>query len=336
MASALGSPPGTPEIYVDGVALPVGLQFAPDGRLFFVEVNKGLVRVVENGVLRPEPVATLQVVQEGENGLLGLVLDPHFDVNRYLYVFYTAPDRRGRPVVNKVARLTERNGPGAEVIEILDGIPAARGHNGGRMRFGPDGKLYISTGTSGNDPTVAQNLNSLQGKILRLNPDGSVPADNPIPGSPVYALGLRNAYGMAFHPATGRLFATDNGPNSEPKGYDELNLISPGGNYGWPTAVGATGDARFVDPLWHSGSQQLGLSGLTFYTGSQFPEYRGDLFFCIFNSGLMRRVRLSGPDHNQVEQIEDLQVDCRVDVATGPDGALYIAGINRIYRLGKS
>ena len=322
-----------PRVYVDGVALPVGLQFAPDGRLFFGEVNAGRVRIVEAGVLRPEPFATFDVARGKEHGLLGVTLDPRFAENRYVYVYYTVPKRSGKPDFNRVVRLTERNGEGTDLQVVFDRIPAdVKGsHNGGRLLFGPDGKLYVGTGAPGDESTGAQKPNVLEGKILRLNPDGSVPPDNPTPGSPVYALGLRNPYGIDVHPQTGRLYAIDNGP----KGYDELNLIRPGANYGSPVVLGAPGDARFVDPLWHSGADRPGLSGLAFYVGQQLTEYRGDLFFCLWNSGLLRRVRLASPEYERIEQTEDLAVDCRLDVANGPDGALYTAGLTRISRLGR-
>jgi glucose/arabinose dehydrogenase len=331
--SVIREPAVAPRVYVDGLALPVALHFAPDGRLFFGEVNKGQVRVVAGGVLQARPFATLQVAQGREHGLLGLTLAPRFDEQRHVYVYYTVPKSNGKPDFNRVVRFTDRNGEGTDPQIILDKIPAdVKGsHNGGRMLFGPDGKLYVATGIRGDETTGSQKVNGLEGKILRLNPDGSVPDDNPVPGSPVYALGLRNPYGIAFQPETGRLYALDNGP----KGYDELNLIRPGANYGWPAVMGVSGDTRYVDPLWHSGAERLGLSGLVSYTGQQLPEYRGDLFLCLWNAGVLRRVRLGPPDYERVEQMEDLAVDCRLDVAGGPDGALYTAGLTQIHRLGR-
>ncbi len=322
-----------PQVYVEGVVLPVGLTFAPDGRLFLGEVNKGQIRVVENGALRPEPFASFDVAKGQEHGLLGLTLDPSFAENHYVYVYYTAPRRSGKPDVNRIVRLTDRDSQGTDRTVVFDDIPAdVKGsHNGGRMVFGPDGKLYVATGAPGDESTGAQKMEVLEGKILRLNPDGSIPSDNPTPGSPVYARGLRNPYGIDFHPSTGRLYAIDNGP----KGYDELNLVAPGANYGSPTVVGAPGDPRFVDPLWHSDAERIGLSGLAFYRGDQLPEYRGDLFFCLWNAGALRRVRLAAPEYERIEQTEDLAVDCRLDVANGPDGALYTAGITSISRLGR-
>jgi glucose/arabinose dehydrogenase len=320
-----------PKTYVDGVQLPVSLEFAPDGRLFFVEVNRGQVRVVQNGVLRAEPWATLDVARGAEQGLLGLVLHPRFSDNGWVYLYYAAPNKNGKIEHNRVVRMTERDGIGTDAITILDHIPPDEkgSHNGGRMRFGADGKLYVGTGQQGDEPKGEPKLEGLQGKMLRLNDDGSVPPDNPFAGTPVYALGLRNPYGFDFHPQTGVMYGVDNGP----KGYDELNVIKPGGNYGWPAVIGAPKDPRYIDPLWSSGLERLGMSGFMFYRGDEFPEYRGDAFQCLWNVGVLRRLRFND---ETVQIVEDLAADCRLDVANGPDGAIYVAGITRIVRIGRT
>ncbi len=176
----------------------------------------------------------------------------------------------------------------------------------------------------------AQDPRYVQGKILRVNRDGSVPEDNPYPGSPAYAVGFRNVWGLAFHPRTGRLYATDNGP----RGYDEVNLVLPGLNYGYPTIEGGRGDRPgLVDPLWDSGEERLGIAGGAFYTGDRFPEYRGDFFFCAFNSGTLRRARLGGAAFDVVEAVETVADECRLDVADGPDGTLYFTDMFQIRRL---
>ena len=317
--------------YIDGLQLPVSLEFASDGRLFFVEVTRGQVRVAQNGALRAEPWATLDIAKGAEQGLVGLVLHPHFSQNGWVYLYYAVPNKNGKIDFNRVVRMTERNGVGTDMITILDKIPPDEkgSHNGGRMRFGSDGKLYIGTGQQGDEPKGEPKLDGLQGKMLRLNDDGSIPSDNPFAGTPVYAMGLRNPYGFDFHPQTGVMYGVDNGP----KGFDELNVIKPGGNYGWPGVIGAPGDARYIDPLWNSDVYRLGMSGFMFYRGDQFPEYRGDAFQCLWNVGVMRRLRFSG---DSVQVVEDLAADCRLDVSNGPDGAIYVAGITKIYRIGRS
>ncbi len=220
------------ETVAEGLDTPWDLAFAPDGRIFFTE-RPGRLRVIEGGRLRPEPVATIpEVVERGEGGLLGLALDPDFAGNGHLYLYHTYSGSDGG-LRNRVVRYTLADRAGARGLTeprvILDDIPAAAIHNGGRIAFGPDGKLYVTTGDAA-APALAQDRDSLAGKILRLNPDGSVPDDNPFPGSPVYSYGHRNPQGLAWQPGTGQLYATEHGPSA----HDEVNLIAPGDNYGWP------------------------------------------------------------------------------------------------------
>jgi Glucose / Sorbosone dehydrogenase len=231
------------------------LNFAPDGRLFFVEVNAGRIRVANGMELQSEPMATLAVQQAAESGLLGLALDPEFSKNHFVYAYYSEGDRSdpSRGIRNRVVRFTERDGIAGEMTPILDNLPvsstgAEDAHQGGALLFGPDGRLYVSVGETGN-PAASQDLASLAGKILRVNADGSIPPDNPFPGSPVFAFGFRNPWGMVFHPKTGALFATENGN----KAHDEINLVTAGGNYGWPKVDGINDDPKYEDPIWDSG-----------------------------------------------------------------------------------
>jgi len=326
-------------VYLDGLKVPVGLVFAPDGRLFFSEVFTGNVRVAERdgdrARLLEQPFVSLEIAKGAETGVLGLALHPDFEHNRWVYLYYSEPDptRRDRvPLRNRLVRFTEQDNVGAEMTVILDDIDIHREgrHNGGRLAFGPDGKLYVTVGNA-QDRSHSQDMRRPNGKILRINPDGSIPADNPFPGSPIYALGFRNPFGLAIQPETGQVFATDNGGGSN----DELNLVRPSGNYGFPTHEGIANDPRFVDPIWESGSQTIGPTGLAFYTGDQLPQYRGDLFFCAVNTGLMTRLRLAGPESDRAEGAEEVAKDCHLDVANGPDGALYYASMSQILRLGR-
>jgi aldose sugar dehydrogenase len=326
-------------VYLDGLKVPVGLVFAPDGRLFFSEVFTGNVRVAERdgdrARLLEQAFVSLEIAKGAETGVLGLAIDPDFEHNRWVYLYYSEPDptRRDRvPKRNRVVRFTDRDNVGAEMTVILDDIDIHREgrHNGGRLAFGLDGKLYVSVGNA-QDRSHSQDMRRPNGKILRINPDGSIPADNPFPGSPIYALGFRNPFGLAIQPETGRVFATDNGGGSN----DELNLVRPGGNYGFPNHEGIANDPPFVDPIWDSGSQTIGPTGLTFYSGDQLPQYRGDLFFCAVNTGMMTRLRLAGPESDRPEGAEEVVRDCHLDVANGPDGALYYASMSQILRLGR-
>ena len=334
------------DVYVSGLALPVAFEFAPDGRLFVNELG-GQVRLVEGGVVRPEPVVTVPTTKGLEQGALGLALDPDFARNRHLYVFYSEPrEGTNEPRRNRLVRFTEIDGRGADRQVILDNLPIGKpspenlngDHNGGRIGFGPDGKLYVTVGDVAQSSSVRK-LESPHGKLLRLNSDGSVPADNPYPKRPVFATGLRSPFGLDFHPVTGLPWVSDNGP----RGHDEINAIVPRGDYGWPDRAGrevvrrASGSDRPpLDPVWDSGSQRLGPTGVAFYTGSLMPEFRDDLFFCDWNSGSLWRLQLAPPNYDAAGQPEVVTQPCRLYVRTGPDGALYFSDHHAIYRLGPS
>jgi aldose sugar dehydrogenase len=325
------SPPRT-EVLIDNVKIPMSLAFAPDGRLFFNEVSEGRVRVFEAGVLQENPWATFEVARGPETGLLGLTIDPDFTSNHYVYLYYSEPDptrRNNVPLRNRVIRMTDRGGQGVDQVVILDDLPISRTgrHSGGRLAFGPDGMLYVTVGNA-ESSRLGQEMGSMGGKILRVTPDGSVPPDNPFPGSPVFALGFRNPFGLAFHPATGRLYANENSG----KGHDEINLIVPGGNYGNPVVEGRGDDPRFLEPLWESGEPSAGPTGLRFYAGNMFPELANDLLFCGIHVGALQRIRLTGENLDEVDSIDNLAEECRLDVVVGPDDAIYFAGINRISR----
>jgi glucose/arabinose dehydrogenase len=318
---------------LEGVMVPMSMRFAPDGRLFFNEVTKGTVRIMgADGVLQPEPFVTLKVADRKEMGALGLALDPNFATNHWVYVFYSqAKNDKGDPQDNRIVRFTERDGKATEQTSIFKDLPAGICcHNGGRIGFGPDGKLYVTVGDV-NEDDKAQNPNRLNGKILRLNPDGGTPTDNPVPGSPVFASGFRNPFGLAFHPQTGLPYISENGE----VGHDEVNRVVAGGNYGNPIAEGWAHDPRFLDPVWESGTGRVAPTGAAFYTGTAMPEYTGDFFFCSYNTGDLTRIRLGGPKLDQIAQQEVLNRDCRLDVADAPDGSLYLAGFVSILRLGR-
>ena len=327
------------QTYVNGVTMPVALNFAPDGRLFFNEATNGTVRVAERvdgqARLRPQAFAQLETAKGPESGMLGLALHPEFEKNHWVYLYYTEPDvnRKDRvPLRNRVVRFTERDNVGTEMTPILDDIAVSRRavHNGGVLRFGPDGKLYVTVGNAENEAN-SQDPKKLNGKILRLNDDGSIPDDNPTRGSPVYALGFRNPFGLTFEPNTGQVWITENSGDHD----DEVNAIEPGGNYGFPTYEGFGNDSTYKDPIWSSGSRTIGPTGLTFYTGDQLPQLRGDLFFCAMNTGELTRLRLGGADRKIVMAGEAVVNNCHLDVVNGPDGALYYATVNQILRLGR-
>ncbi len=319
--------------YVEGVTMPLSLAFAPDGRLFFIEYLKGVVRIAgPDGTVQPEPFVEPPARTWKEQGVIGLALDPEFSQNRWVYVFYTQARGNGdKAADNRIVRYTERDGLATERTVIMPNLPVGVCcHNGGRIAFGPDGMLYVTVGDV-NDDDKAQNPNRLHGKLLRIDRNGGAPADNPEVGSPVYALGFRNPFGLAFHPKSGLPYISENGE----VGHDEINRVVPGGNYGNPKYDGIVGVPGFVDPVWESGIGRVAPSGAAFYTGSQMPEYQHDFFFCAFNTGDLTRMRLGGPDYDRIEQHEVVYRGCHLDVVDGPDGALYLATFTGILRLGR-
>lgn len=211
------------ETFLANLNFPVTMAFAPDGRLFFNELNTGQVRVVVNGVLQSQPFATLPVATAGERGLIGLAFDPQFASNGFVYVMHSDPSG-----VQRVVRFNDMNNMGVNPTVIVNNLPSANNHNGGNIGFGFDARLYITIGDSTN-PANSQDSSSLAGKILRYNSDGTIPPNPFGAGNPAFNLGLRNSFDFTFHPQTGTIYASENGPSCD----DEINRVLAGGNYGW-------------------------------------------------------------------------------------------------------
>jgi len=314
------------ESVVKGLEVPWDMAFAPDGRLFITE-RPGRIRVVDDQLLET-PFAELNVWRRSEAGLMGIALDPAFADNSFVYVCYTYLNSRNDPT-NRVARLTDFDGVGIDHTVVIDDIAGARNHNGCRIRFGPDGKLYITTGDAQNSVS-AQAINSLSGKVLRINPDGSIPADNPFPGSPVYTLGHRNPQGIAWHPVTGEAFITEHGPFDN----DEVNRLIAGKNYGWPIVRGAAGSEEFEDAVV-AYTPTLAVSGATFYTGGPLPdEWVNNFFFTTLKAAHLHRIKVEttvqGETRVTVDEVVLGEEYGRLrSVVEGPDGFLYITTSNR-------
>jgi glucose/arabinose dehydrogenase len=286
---------------------------------------------VVNGQLRTRPALTLPVAAVGEGGLLGLALHPDFSRTGWVYLYYTYQTDQ---LWNRVVRYRLADDQLVEPQVILDRIPGASIHDGGRIAFGPDGKLYVTTGDA-RDPEAAQDLASLAGKILRLEPDGSLPPDNPLPGSPVWTYGHRNPQGLAWT-NDGRLYATEHGPTGDLglAAHDEVNLIEPGKNYGWPFVVADLVRRPLPDavpPVAQSGQTTWAPSGATFVRAGSIPQWQGNLLFAGLRSQALWRLVLA-PDGRSAVQLEALyqgEFGRLRTVVEGPDGAIYLLTSNR-------
>ncbi|HEX9123810.1 MAG TPA: PQQ-dependent sugar dehydrogenase [Actinomycetota bacterium] len=315
-ASALAQPPGF-TIVVRDEGFPTNLAFAPDGRVFFTERVSGAVRILRDGRLLQEPFFTVRVdTKVNETGLLGIAVNPDFTEDPWVYLYYSDPSL-GR---NRLIRVRADGDHGADEQVLLEAISTAAGwHNGGDMAFGADGKLYLVTG-DGHDAAMAQDPTSLGGKILRLNPDGTIPGDGPLPGSPVYALGIRNSFGICFDPESGALWETENGTTE----WDEVNRIEPGANHGWPEQLGPGGDPSFAQPVL-AYEREIVPTGCAVADGALwFGDYGGNLHRATFPASSDE-----GTPRDEVVAVFDHGI---TDVARAPDGSLWVATDQAIYR----
>lgn len=331
-------PPGFFETQVGntlGPGSPTAMDFSPDGRLF-VCVQTGQVRVIKNGGLLTTPFLSITVDSNGERGLLGIAFDPNFTTNQFVYVYHTVP---GSPAHNRVTRFTANGdvavaGSGTAILD-LDNLSSATNHNGGAIHFGPDGRLYVAVGENANAAN-SQVITTRLGKMLRINPDGSIPGDNPtsiqgIPGTTtganraIWAAGLRNPFTFGFQPGTGRLFINDVGEGT----WEEINDGIVRSNYGWGICEGfcSPANANFRDPLFeygHGSGNTLGCAivGGAFYNPAinQFPAfYTGKYFFGDLCGGW---IRLFNPANNTATSFAT-GISTLVDLKVGPEGSLY-------------
>ena len=321
------------ETVAENLEVPWSIVFAPDGRMFITE-RPGRVRVYENGKLRPEPLFKVPDVEPtGESGLMGLALHPQFASNHLLYLSY-AYRGNGEQLV-RVVRYHETGNTLTEPKVIIENIPAAPLHAGCRLHFGPDGKLYISTGDS-THRELSQKLDSLVGKILRLNDDGSVPQDNPFVGRPgarpeIWATGSRNSQGFDWQPGTNVMFETEHGPSGFEglgTGGDEFNLVERGANLGWPVIHHRETQEGMVSPLLEYSPACAPASGM-FYRGSAFTQFRGNFFFGCLRGTRIIRVVLNGRQVVSQENLLEGQFGRIRDIAEGPEGAIYFSTSNR-------
>lgn len=315
------------EEVVSGLDVPWGIAFLPNGDMLVTE-RPGRVRLVQNGQLQSSPVAEIPSTEDGEGGLLGIALHPDFAENRFFYLYYTTNEGGG--VTNRVERwqLAADNQSATADRIIVSDIPVARYHNGGRLRFGPDGMLYIGTGDA-STPDSAQDSNSLAGKILRLTPDGDVPADNPFPNNPVYISGIRNTQGFDW-PNESIMWISDHGPSGDlgRRAHDEINVAQAGDNLGWPTIYRCDSQADLRRPVltWANAAPP---GGAAIYTGDAIPEWQGDFMVGTLRSQHLQRVSLSPTGELELHEVylQDEYGRLR-EVIMGPDGDLYVTTSN--------
>ena len=310
-----------PVVVAQNLEVPWSIVFTSKDRMLVTE-RPGRVRVIENGQLRKEPLHVVRdVVSRSEIGLMGLAVHPQYAKNKLLYISYGL--ERGGNLVVDVVRFRDAGTSLVDATSIVRNVPGARFHAGCRLKFGPDGKLYITTGDS-TDREIAQDMANLGGKILRVNDDGSVPADNPFPKSPIWTLGHRNPQGIDWDPVSGLLWETEHGPSGFDGGTggDEVNIVERGENYGWPVIHHRQTKAGMVAPLLEYSPACAPASG---------AFWRGDFYFGCLRGEHLHRVVIDPKDRRKVLREEKLFTDLgRIrDVTAGPDGALYFSTSNR-------
>lgn len=321
------------------------IRFAPDGKVWVAE-RPGRVRILEaDGTMHDEPWLSIEDIAffQGESGLTGLAFHPDYPATPWVYVMYTYLD--GETPHNRISRFVDDGGRAGEETILFDGLAAQQrggSHSGGTLQFGPDGMLYIATGDAFERQRSAD-LDDLAGAVLRVTPEGEVPADNPWPGNPIWAHGMRNPHGLTWQPQTGNLFAGDHGPTGEDQlmAHDRIIVLEGGRHHGWPVMVGAINSPDYVDPiLTFVPSSPPG--DVMFYDHELMPELRGDLFVSVLGfqpqdrQNLMRIRFEDSSDPTRPTAIERWFNDGQGNsvygrlraLAVGPDGALYVGTSN--------
>ena len=302
------------QILATNLEKPWAIGFADDK--IFVTEKVGRVRVIESGILLDDPLATLRTANVFDGGLLGIAVHPAFDRNHFIYVYYTY--EKDGALWNKILRITESNNKLDAAKTIFDNIPGSVYNNGGIIKFGPDGKLYVGTGYV-SDSHGPQDIQSLEGKILRLNDDGTIPDDNPFSNSPVFSFGHMNPKGLGWD-NVGNLFVTEMGPSKN----DEINLVQSGGNYGWPEQE-CSGNEEFIDPI-KCYDPAIEPGGIVFYYGDKI-KLENSLVLASLRASHLFNLEI---DEGEVKSQKSILsgVGRIRDVAVGPDGYLYLITSN--------
>ncbi|MBC8251134.1 MAG: PQQ-dependent sugar dehydrogenase, partial [Candidatus Nitrosopelagicus sp.] len=295
------------EIVAKNLQKPWSIAFA-DERIFVSE-KSGKIKIITPSGLLETPLITLRTPEIFGGGLLGITTHPNFSNNHFLYAYYTYEENE--KLWNKVIRITEEENKATQVITILDKIHGSAFSNGGVIKFGPDEKLYVGTGSVSDSSDEPQNLDSLTGKILRLNDDGTIPLDNPFDKSYVFTFGHRNPTGLAWN-SEGQMYATESGPTKN----DEINLITAGSNYGWPEVQCYSNSDDFVNPL-RCFDPGLEPGGIIFYSGDKL-DIDNTLILASQKATNLFKVEIND-DNVNLERILSGVGRIR-DVAQGPDG----------------
>lgn len=313
---------------------------APDGRIFVTERSSGVIRILAaDGTLQATPFATVPVTTGGHRGLLGLALSPAFATDGRVFAMATTPAGGGKPERSVLYRFTEVAGVGTAATVLLDDLPVAGINNGGALCFDHSGMLIVSIGDT-EDPSLSQSDPSLAGKLLRIDPDtGASPPDNPVPGSPVYAKGLRNVWALCVDPLAGSLFAADNGPAND----DELLLVQPGRNFEWGAPPGASFGAAtgVLLRLW---PDVVVPTGLSFARADLAPDWPAahlqSLFLALYDEETVLRLEMSGTLRTDIDrEVEFLRfspsgvANKPVDIQLGPQGELWVLTFAAVYRI---
>lgn len=313
------SPNGIPQVSViaQNLDTPWAIAFLPQGDMLVTQRPGRVSHIDQNGVLDPNPINIDNVVEMGEGGLLGIALHPNFSQNHYIYLYYTYYGS-GDNTRNRVVRMTYENNTLGNQEIIVDNIPGASNHNGGRIKFGPDNFLYITTGDA-QDPSLAQNTNTFAGKILRVTDEGEAAAGNPF-NNLVFSYGHRNPQGLAWD-TEGNLWSTEHGRSGIQSGLDEINLINAGNNYGWPDIEGDKTAPQMITPVRNSGNTTWAPAGAAFIDNS--------LFFAGLRGSTLYEAIIENGQVKEIKEHFNGQFGRLREVIVGPDKMLYITTSNK-------
>ena len=324
---------------ITSASYPAGLAAAPDGRILYSELWAGKIRVIRrDGSVDPRPWADVNAVygirwvRNYHGGLSGIAFDPEFASNRFVYVVTQVPHKRtGLPSRSLIIRFKEVNGRGTSP-RVLFTIPARIFDNVYSLVFGPDGMLYVPSGFLGRSrPKGDDPLRDLRGKILRVTRDGKAPGDNPFGARAprVWATGFKNAFDLAFLPESGYAVAGESGPEA----HDEINLVMPGNDYGYPDHQGAARRRGLTPPLYDYGSDRTSPVGIVYYTGRRYPALRGRFLMCENHGRGMLALRIKPSAPARLLNLTPVVSECTIDLVQTPDGSIVFSDAGAIYRL---